>query len=114
MSYNKMKIAVALFAILFTIAFSISALFILKEKGLFEKKYSFAFYAENASFFSLGTPITYAGFKVGSIEKIEITYDGKVFTHFSVSKKYRYLVNKKSFLMLKKPLIGSPVIALVS
>ncbi len=114
MSYNKMKIAVGIFAILFTIVFSISALFILKEKGLFEKKYSFAFYADNASSFSLGTAVTYAGFKIGSIEKIELTYDGKVFTHFSVSEKYRYLVNRKAFLMLKKPLIGSPVIALVS
>ncbi|NIA20108.1 MAG: MCE family protein, partial [Xanthomonadaceae bacterium] len=114
MSYNKMKIAVGIFAILFIVIITAFLLFILNEKGLFEKKYPFAFYAGNASYFSLGTPIKYVGFEIGSIQKIELTYDGKVFAHFTVSKKYRQLVNKKSFLMLKKPLIGSPVIALVS
>lgn len=114
MSYNKMKIAVGIFAILFIVIISAFLLFILNEKGLFEKKYSFAFYADNASYFSLGTPIKYAGFKIGSIEKIELTYDGKVFAHFMVSKKYRKLVNIKSYLMLERPLIGSPVISLIS
>ena len=114
MSYNKMKISVGIFAILFLVIISAFLLFILNEKGLFERKYSFAFYADNASYFSLGTPIKYAGFKIGSIEKIELTYDGKVFAHFVVSKKYRKLVNIKSYLMLERPLIGSPVISLIS
>lgn len=114
MSYNKMKVAVGIFTILFIVIFTASLLFILKEKGLFEKKYPFAFYADNASYFSLETPITYAGFKIGSIEKIGLTYDGKVFAHFTVSKQYRKLVNRKSYLMLERPLIGSPVISLIS
>jgi phospholipid/cholesterol/gamma-HCH transport system substrate-binding protein len=109
-----MKIAVGIFAILFTVVFTASALIILREKGLFEKKSSFAFYADNASCFSLGTPIKYAGFKIGSIERIELTYDGKVFAHFNVSNQYRYLVNRKSYLVLARPLIGSPLISLTS
>ena len=114
MSYNKMKIAVGIFATLFIVLSSAFLLFILKEKGLFEKKHVFAFYANDASYFSLGTSIKYAGFKIGSIEKIELTYDGKVFTHFAISKQYLPLVNVKSYLMLEKPLIGAPSISLVS
>lgn len=114
MSYNKMKIAVGIFATLFIVLSSAFLLFILKEKGLFEKKHVFAFYADDASYFSLGTPIKYAGFKIGSIEKIELTYDGIVFIHFAISKEYLHLVNVRSYLMLEKPLIGAPSISLVS
>lgn len=114
MSHNKMKIAVGIFATLFIVLSSAFLLFILNEKGLFEKKHVFAFYANDASYFSLGTPIKYAGFKIGSIEKIELTYDGKVFTHFAIRKQYLPLVNVRSYLMLEKPLIGTPSISLVS
>ncbi|NPA74415.1 MAG: MCE family protein, partial [Epsilonproteobacteria bacterium] len=114
MSYNKMRISVTIFTVVTTVAIFIALFFVLKSKGLFDKQYTYAFYANDASSFNIGTPIKYAGFEIGHINKIGFTYDGKVFVHFVVSSKYAKWINKRAYLELKKPLIGGSVISVVS
>ncbi len=114
MSYNKMKIAVGIFTF-FTILFlSLAIFFILKYKGMFEKSYTYAFYAKNAESFDIGTPIKYSGFEIGSINKIDFTYDGEVFVHFTVKKKNTKWINRRAYLLLRKPLLGGSTISLIA
>ncbi len=114
MSYNKMKIAVGIFTF-FTILFlSLAIFFILKYKGMFEKSYTYAFYAKSAESFDIGTPIKYSGFEIGSINKIDFTYDGEVFVHFTVKKKNTKWINRRAYLLLRKPLLGGSTISLIA
>ncbi len=114
MSYNKMKLSVGIFTFITTVAIFVSIFFVLKSKGMFDKHYTYAFYANNASSFNIGTPIKYSGFEIGHINKIDFTYDGKVFVHFVVNAKNAKWINKRAYLELKKPLIGGAVISVVS
>ncbi len=114
MSYNKMRFWVSAFIFITTIMLFASIFYVLKSKGIFDKHYTYAFYADNASGFDIGTPIKYSGFKIGYINKIEFTYDGKVFVHFIVNAKNAKWINKRAYLELKKPLIGGAEISVVS
>ncbi len=114
MSYNRMKLSVAIFTFITSVAIVVAIFFILKSKGLFDKHYTYAFYAKNADSFNIGTPIKYSGFEIGHINKIEFTYDGKVFVHFIVNAKNARWINKRAYLELKKPLIGGAVISVIS
>ncbi len=114
MSYNKMRFWVSAFIFITTIMLFASIFYVLKSKGIFDKHYTYAFYADNASGFDIGTPIKYSGFKIGYINKIEFTYDGKVFVHFIINAKNAKWINKRAYLELKKPLIGGAEISVVS
>lgn len=114
MSYNKMRIGVGIFTFLTLVTLFTAIFFILKSKGLFDKHYEYAFYANSADSFDIGTPIKYSGFKIGYIDKIDFTYDGKVFVHFRVDEKNAKWINKRAYLELKKPLLGGAVISVVS
>ncbi len=114
MSYNKMKIAVGIFTFFTTILLVVAIFFILKYKGVFEKSYNYAFYANSAENFDIGTPIKYSGFQIGYINKINFTYDGKVFVHFLVKKKNTKWINRRAYLLLRKPLIGGATISLIA
>ncbi len=109
-----MKIAVGFFTF-FTMVFLIIAIFfVLKYKGLFEKNYTYAFYANSADSFDIGTPIKYSGFQIGYINKIDFTYDGKVFVHFLVKQKNTKWINRRAYLLLRKPLLGGSTISLIA
>ncbi len=114
MSYNKMRISVGIFTFITLVLLFVAIFFILKSKGMFDKHYEYAFYANNAESFDIGTPIKYSGFKIGYINKIDFTYDGKVFVHFIVNAKNAKWINKRAYLELKKPLLGGAVISVVS
>jgi ABC-type transporter Mla subunit MlaD len=81
---------------------------------MFKEKYSYAFYAPSVENLSVGTPIKYAGFEIGYISKISLTYAGRAFVNFVVNEENRKWVNKSAFLKLKKPLLGETTIALIA
>lgn len=107
MPYNRMKLAVGFFVITLVTALGIFFYIILKEKGAFEKRFSYDFYAKSAAPFKVGMPIQYSGFDIGMIDDIQLTNDGNVHLTFSVSKENSKWICKESMLLLSKPLIGS-------
>jgi len=109
-----MKLAVGIFVITIFIVTASFSYFLLKEKGTFDKRYSYHFSTETASSFNVGMPLKYSGFNIGVIDKISLQDDGTVHMVFSVNENNRKWVTKDSVLMLKKPLIGSPHIELYS
>jgi len=52
-------------------------------------------------------PVKFAGFAIGSIDKMQLLDDGHVKVDFSVTAEHRKWMNKYTYLLLKKPLIGS-------
>ncbi|WP_345993198.1 hypothetical protein [Sulfurimonas sp. HSL-1716] len=114
MPYSRMKLAVGVFVIVLTSVLTIFFYLILKEKGAFEKRYSYNFYAASAAPFKVGMPLSYSGFDIGTIDDIRLTDDGNVHLVFSVSKENSKWVCKYSVLLLVKPLIGSPHIEILT
>lgn len=108
MQYSKIKLAVGLFVIALSATIVTSSYFLLKEKGLFSKHFTYNFDVESARFFSVGMPLQLSGFDIGVIDKIRLKDDGRVNILFSVKKENLKWINKETYLMIKKPLIGSP------
>ena len=107
MSYDKMKIAVGIFILIFFITSSTFLYFILKEKGTFDKRYSYNFTTDSANSFIVGMPIKFSGFKIGVIDNISLSNNGSVSMKFSVNENNRKWISEDSVLLVRKPLIGS-------
>ncbi len=107
MPYNKMKLAVGMFVIILFISISTFLYLILAEKGTFDKRYNFHFTTNSANSFSIGMPLKFSGFTIGVIDNIKLQDDGNVYMTFSVTKENRKWISQGSYLLLKKPLIGS-------
>lgn len=114
MQYNKMKLAVGIFVIALFVSIGWFSYLILKEKGTFEKRYSFYFNTQSASSFSIGMPLRFAGFRIGVIDAIALNNDGSVKVEFSVNEENRKWISEYSMLLLQRPLIGSPHIEVYS
>jgi len=112
MQYNKMKLAVGLFVITLFIVIGAFLVFLLKDKGTFDKRYSFNFQTDTAEYLHIGMPLKFSGFNIGVIDKIKLKDDGSVFITFSVTEEHRRWISDGSVLMTIKPLIGSPHIVL--
>ncbi len=112
MKYNKMKFSVGLFVItLFVLLFGV-VYFILKDKGVFEDRYTYHFTAYSAEYFDIGMPLKFSGFNIGVIDDISLKDDGSVYVSFSVNKSNRKWVSEGSVLMSIIPLIGQAHIEL--
>ena len=114
MSYNKMKLSVGIFMLIFFIVVTGFIYLLLKEKGTFEQRYSYHFSTISANSFYVEMPLKFSGFNIGVIDKIALKDDGTVYMTFSVNKENRKWISKDSLLMIIKPLIGTPYIELHS
>ena len=114
MQYNKIRLVVGLFVITLFIMVGFFLGFMLKEKGTFDKRYSFHFKSSTAEYLHIGMPLKLSGFYIGVIDDITLKDDGSVVSTCSVTKENRHWIRKGSVLMSIKPLIGSPYIVLYS
>ena len=109
-----MKIAVGIFVMILLVTIVGSTYMLLDAKGFFKKRYSYYFITDSASSLSIGMPVKFSGFAIGSIDKIRLLDNGQVKTIFSVTQENRKWINKYTYLLLKKPLLGSPHIEVLA
>lgn len=109
-----MKLAVGVFVIALVSVLVVVFYLLLKEKGAFEKRYNYNFYAKSAAPFKVGMPLSYSGFAIGSIDNIKLTDNGDVHLIFSITQENRKWVCTNSRLLLVKPLIGAAYIEIVT
>lgn len=111
MQYDRMKFYVGIFVSLVIV--SIAALFyiIMDKKGYFEDYATFYFKTTDASTFFVGMPVNYSGFQIGTITQLELTQKGDVKVSFKIKESDHKWICQNSFLMLEKPLIGAPMVA---
>ena len=114
MPYSKMKMAVGLFVLIFFASLAVFGYLLLDAKGVFEKHYRYYFITDSASSLTTGMPVKFSGFTIGSIEQMQLLDDGHVKTIFAINAKNRKWINRYTYLLLKKPLLGSPHIEVLS
>ena len=104
---TPINLIILLFVLLFGVVY-----FILKDKGVFEDRYTYHFTAYSAEYFDIGMPLKFSGFNIGVIDDISLKDDGSVYVSFSVNKSNRKWVSEGSVLMSIIPLIGQAHIEL--
>lgn len=112
MTYNRIKLGVGIFILLFFLNVGVVVYYILSEKGIFDERYNYTFSTYSADPFTIGMPVKISGFKIGYIEKIRLMDDGSVKVTFSVNRDNRKWIMKGSIIIIRKPLLGSPQILL--
>ena len=112
MQYNRIKVAVGFFVFTLFLVLAGSIYFLLHEKGFFDKRYAYRFNIDSAEFFSVGMPLKFSGFDVGTIDNIALRNDGSVNIIFSVDENNKKWIRQNTYLTIKKPLIGSAYIVI--
>lgn len=109
---NKIKFGVGILILLFFINIGVAIYYVLDQKGVFDKRYSFYFTSQSADPFVIGMPVKLSGFKIGYVDSLKLNDDGSVRINFSIDEKNRKWVMKESIIMIQKPLLGSAQIIL--
>jgi len=112
MKHNTMKLTVGFFVIALFYTLFISLFLLFKEKGFFEKRYTYHFQTVSADFFHVGMPLKLSGFKIGVIDDISLEEDASVHVVLSVKESNKKWLSEGSILIVIKPLLGSPHIEL--
>lgn len=114
MTHNAMRIATGAFvaAALAVMAFGIG--YVLHRKGVFEEQFRFTLVAESGRNLSVGTPVTFEGFRLGTVTRLRLDEAGRVLASVAVPADQSRWLRRSSHFTLEKPLIGSPAISVAT
>lgn len=110
MPYEKMKLYVGTFLLLFLTVIALFSFYFFNKKGVFNKRYTYYVTTHSAISFNVGMPIKLSGFDIGTIDAITLQDEGNVKMEISVDEKYKKWITQESYLVLQKPLIGSAIV----
>lgn len=114
MPYFRMKLAVGFFILTLAVVTVGVTSYLLYQKGVFDQKFHYHFTTPSAQSFKVGMPLLLSGFEVGYIDRIRLTETGQVDLRFYVNEANQRWITENSRLILKKPLIGSSYIEVLS
>ncbi|MCX8086505.1 MAG: mammalian cell entry protein [Rhodocyclaceae bacterium] len=81
-------------------------LYVMQARGVFEEKRHFVLLAENAEGVAVGMEMSFAGFAIGRVAKIELGEDGKAHLHVEVPVKDAHWLRTSSVFTLERGLVG--------
>ncbi len=87
-----------------------SALYLLYARGVFEPKQTLILTAEDSEGVNIGLDMTFSGFPIGKVDKIDLAKDGTVRIHVAVPQKDAHWLRISSVFTLVKGLVGGTTI----
>ncbi len=87
-----------------------SALYLLYARGVFQPKQELILTAEDSEGVTIGMDMTFSGFPIGKVDKIELAQDGTVRIHVAVPEKDAHWLRISSVFTLVKGLVGGTTI----
>lgn len=81
-------------------------LYVMHARGVFEEKRHFVLLAENSEGVTVGMELTFAGFAIGRVAKIDLGEDGKAHIHVEVPVKDAHWLRTTSVFTLERGLVG--------
>lgn len=87
-----------------------SALYVLYARGAFESTQELVLMADDSEGVVVGMDLTFSGFPIGRVRRIELAQDGKARILIDVSAKDAHWLRTSSVFTLVKGLVGSPAI----
>lgn len=97
-SYLLLALLVALLA-----AF---VLYVMHARGVFEEKRHYVLLAENSEGVTVGMELSFSGFAIGRVVKIELGEDGKAHIHVAVPVKDAHWLRASTVFTLERGLVG--------
>lgn len=85
-----------------------SALFVMYSRGLFEDTQRLVLMAEDSEGVVIGMDLTFSGFPIGRVQRIELAEDGKVRILVDVTAKDAHWLRTSSVFTLVRGVVGSP------
>ena len=99
----------AIFLLAFTAALiAASALYLVRARGYFEAKQNLVLIADNAEGVVAGMDLTFSGFPIGAVQKVELGDQGNVRISIDVRQKDAKWLRTSSVFTLVKGLLGAP------
>jgi phospholipid/cholesterol/gamma-HCH transport system substrate-binding protein len=80
--------------------------YVLYARGVFEPTHSLVLVADNADGASVGMPLSFSGFPIGEVSRLDLAEDGKVRIHVKVPVKDAKWLRVSSVFTLEKGLVG--------
>jgi phospholipid/cholesterol/gamma-HCH transport system substrate-binding protein len=90
------------------------AIYGLYGRGAFEASRRLALQAHDAEGVSVGMPVTFSGFQVGSVDGLALTEEGKVRIELRIREKDARWLRQSSTFTLEKQLLGSAKIRVIT
>lgn len=81
-------------------------LYVMHARGVFEEHRQFVLLAENSEGVTVGMNMTFSGFVIGRVKKIELGDDGKAHLHVEVPEKDARWLRTSSVFTLERGLVG--------
>lgn len=81
-------------------------IFVMSARGVFEENQQLLLVAENSEGVAVGMDLTFSGFPIGRVSRIELGDDGKAHIHISVPLKDSRWLRSSSVFTLEKGVVG--------
>ncbi|MEI8172657.1 MAG: MlaD family protein [Deltaproteobacteria bacterium] len=104
---KKVEFKVGVFVVITTLLILTSVLYIAYSKGFFSKEYTFTISSKSGEELTEGMPVYFSGFKIGRIEKLELSDQGLVLVKIKIPDQHVKWIKSSSIFSINKPLIGS-------
>jgi phospholipid/cholesterol/gamma-HCH transport system substrate-binding protein len=99
----------AIILLVFTLGLVIgSAIYLLRARGYFEPKQHLVLVADNAEGVAAGMDLTFSGFPIGTVKKVELGEQGNVRINIDVRESDAKWLRSSSVFTLVKGLLGGP------
>ncbi len=104
---KKVELKVGAFVVITTLLIITSAIYIAYSKGFFSKEHAFTISSKSGEELTEGMPVYFSGFKIGRIEKLELSDQGLVLVKIRIPDEHVKWIKSSSIFSINKPLIGS-------
>ena len=81
--------------------------YVMLARGVFESTQKLVLMVDNAEGLSVGADLTYSGFAIGRVQKIELASDGRARAEVSVPKSQAHWLRSTSVFTLERGLVGA-------
>ena len=103
-----LKARALLWGVLLLVAFA--AAYVLYARGAFERKHTLILVAENSEGVVVGQDLTFAGFAIGRVNRIELSSEGNARIVVDVPVKDAHWLRESSIFTMESGLVGAPKI----
>ncbi len=107
-AHLDLKARVLLWGVLFLIG--VAAAYVLYARGAFERKQTLVLVADNSEGVVIGQDLTFAGFAIGRVNRIELSAEGNARIVVDVPVKDAHWLRESSVFTMESGLVGAPKI----
>ncbi len=104
---TNLQIKAAILLVLMVVLVSASVLYLMYARGVFETTQTLILVADDSEGVSVGTDLTFSGFPIGRVRRIELSVDGTARIILDVPRQDAHWLRRSSIFTLERGLVGN-------